>query len=549
MRKPRTPWEALMAVGELMTAIVLGISFVVIITSLENPGSLRATRSILWIPNLLITVPVLTVHAFGLVWSRLLWRRKLRPGEVVVGETAKWPHSPLFLSAAEREGHTAIFGATRSGKSTVAEAMAAQDIASGRPTIVFDPHASMAEALTTRTIWDGKMPYLFQVNDEYLPTLNLLETQSGYSAYDAARTVAEGLSNVYIPYQEELPVRLRNVLETAAYFLAKADEGFTILEMTRYILQPSFRDYLANKVAQDAAYGNWLEPEPALTSIAWLNSLNPTQLHHQSQSTWTRLVGLLSAPDAQRIFGASRSTVDFEAVLNGDPLLVALQREHLHHGAHLANGLVLTWLTHRLRTRPAGPDGYYRDLFIYLDELAEIPPAIFEALLLIAGKRSVRLTLLGQATSMLHPNLHRTLLANVSTHILLRSAGGDVAELANEIFVPPTFDGAAAFDGRPKSLSQHRADLANELRSLPQYHFLLHTGKSPPSLSRGRSHLRERVPPTIAAKARGIALAHRGRPTAEIDNEIRKRNSQLNTRFGALQEFRDDRIQRAMAPW
>lgn len=549
MKKPKTIPEALMVLWKFAAVVVLGLSVVLISIGLESREGVRSVLPFLLILNLPITLPLGFLYLLRLLWAWLLWNREMKPGELVAGETLEWPARPYFLRAEEREGHISIFGATRSGKSTLAESLARQDILVGNPTIVVDPHAAMAEALTHVSLARGRVPYLLMPAEDHMLTLNLLETGPTYSAFDAARTVAEGLSNVYIPYQEELPVRLRNVLETATYLLARADEDFTILQLPRFILQRPFRDYLAKHVAELSQEDSWLDPEQALTSLAWINNLTRTQLHHHSQSTWTRLVGLLSAPGARRLFGTSRSSFRFEDVHQAIPLFIALEREQLHHAAHLANGMLLNWLTHRLRTRPGAHGGYHEPLYLYLDELGEVSPSIFQSLLLVAGKRSVRLTLLVQAQTMLHPSLRKTLMANLAAMFVLRSVGEGVNELAEEIFVPPTFDGQAFMGDPPMRRSQQLASLAHEIRSLPQHHFLFKSALRPQQPLQGRTVLTDRIPPETGAAAGDYAREQRGRPVKEIDREIREREADLNTRFGPLQEYRDDRILRAMAPW
>lgn len=547
--KPRTLFEALALTGELAALVVLILTAVSVSMGIGNSTTFESTLAVMIPLNLACTVPMLIVHGGRLVWAKLLWHQQLKSEEVVAGETLRWPRRPIMLRGLEREGHIGIFGATRSGKSTLAQALAAQDIQLGRPTIVVDPHAAMAEALTAHALEKGRLPCLLQAADGYLATLNLLETGPTYSAFDAARTVAEGLSNVYIPYQEELPVRLRNVLETAAYFLAQADEGYTILELPRYVLQPQFREYLAKKVADTNRASRWLEPDHALTSLSWLNSLTRTQLHQQMQSTWTRLAGLLSAPDVRRIFGSSKSSFPFPEVFEGAPLLLAMERERLHHGAHLANGMLLTWITHRLMTRPAGPAGFHAPLYMYLDELAEVTPSVFEALLLAAGKRSVRLTLIVQAQSMLHTRLRKSLMANLNTLFVFRSAGEGVAELAKEVFVPPTFDAEVAFGGRPTSQREHELELERRIRSLPQHQYLFASSNRPRLLLRGTSLLGQLRSPEEGSAAKRHTLRQRGKSVQELDREIRKRVSELNTRFGPLQEYSNDQLLREIAPW
>jgi hypothetical protein len=75
-----------------------------------------------------------------------------------------------------------------------------------------------------------------------------LQTDPHWTALDAARCVTDGLVQVYMPYHDELPMRIRHVLECAAYFLAAAKEGYTLLEIPRFLRSRAFRDHLAERV-------------------------------------------------------------------------------------------------------------------------------------------------------------------------------------------------------------------------------------------------------------------------------------------------------------
>ncbi|MDF1500949.1 MAG: DUF87 domain-containing protein [Anaerolineales bacterium] len=492
--------------------------------------------------NIILRGPIL----LRWILARRANKNPLAPDELGLGHASEWPHAPVIINDQDREGHLAILGRMGSGKSTQMKYMAMQDVFQNRPIILIDPHSSLAEEMTLLCLSCGRIPVLIQPDPYHLHTVNLLETSSSYGPMDAARTATEGLIQVYLPYQQELPVRIQHLVTVAAYSLAAAEEGFTMLEMTRWLLQPNFRDYLARKVLQNTESQRWLESSQELNSLQWLNSLTRTQLHDQFQSSWTRLSIVLSHPSVQRMLGCSQGTFDFDEIRTGAPLLVAIGEETLHRTSHLVNALLITWITKRLLEAPRAA---FQPLSLYVDELAEISPESFERLLRHARKRAVRLTVAVQAQTMLHRRLYGTLMGNVSNLLIFASSGPGVEELAREISRPDAAEKRGRSVTHYAELPRQFHQIASDMRDLPNHEFLLWQSKMPgPPI-----HCRGGVPshPDIDAvqRARAFALEQRGRTVASIDEEIRRRTADLDAKFGPLHEFGAPEIPGTIAPW
>ena len=186
-------------------------------------------------------VPIILLGIAGLV-RRL---RPLRPGDLRLGMTVSWPHVPIVLPSYEREGHVAILGRTGSGKSTMMETLVTQDLQAGRKVILVDPHTRLARGMAHTCLENGRMPILVVPGPPGMHSVNLLQIGPNWTAVDAARCVTDGLVQVFMPYQDELPMRIRHLVECAAYFLAAADDGYTLLEIPRFLRSRAFRDHLA----------------------------------------------------------------------------------------------------------------------------------------------------------------------------------------------------------------------------------------------------------------------------------------------------------------
>ncbi len=493
-------------------------------------GIAALTLLLLCIPAAIVRhAPIIMLGIAGLVRRS----RPLRPGDLRLGTTVSRPDVPVVLPSHEREGHVAILGRTGSGKSAMMGVLVKQDIAAGRKTILVDPHTSLAREAAQACLVNGRMPVLVVPGAPWMHSVNLLETGPHWTALDAARCVTDGLVQVYMPYQDELPMRIRHLVECAAYLLAAAKEGYTLLEIPRFLRSRAFRDHLAGKVLNRSGGGKDLASLIPGFSLGWLEDLNRTQLHEQVQSTWTRILPLLSPPDAQRLVGCSKSTFTFEQIQEGTPLLIGIGEQGLHRSAHLLNALLTTWLTKRLLAGKAGW-GTSDPIYLYVDELAEISPESFEQLLRRARKESVRLTVIVQAQTMLDRRLYQTLLGNVSTLLLFGSSGPGVEELAREISRPVA---AEYRDGSGQHLMELQRQLhqtASDLRDLLPHEFMLHRAASPYPALHCRTDLPPRVEDRTVAGAMDLALRAQGRPTQVIDSEILVRQINLDQRFGSI---------------
>jgi len=489
-------------------------------------------------------VPIIMLGIAGLV-RRLC---PLRPGDLRLGMTVSWPHVPVVLPSREREGHVAILGRTGSGKSTMMETLVKQDIQTGRMVILVDPHTQLARGMAHTCLVNRRMPVLVVTGAPWMHSVNLLQTDPHWTALDAARCVTDGLVQVYMPYQDELPMRIRNLVECAAYFLAAAKEGYTLLEIPRFLRSRAFRDHLAEKVLGRNGGGKDLASLIPGFSLGWLEDLNRTQLHEQVQSTWTRILALLSPPDAQRLVGCSKSTFTFEQIQEGTPLLIGIGEQGLHRSAHLLNALLTTWLAKRLLAGRASW-GNSDPIYLHVDELAEISPESFQQLLHRARKESVRLTVIVQAQTMLDRSLYQALLGNVSSLLIFGSSGPGVEELAREISRPVAVEYRDESGQHLMELQRQLHQTASDLRDLIPHEFMLHRAASPYPALQCRTELPPRVDDRAVARAVDLALSARGRSTQVIESEILLRQIDLDQRFGSIRGLGPGPGILGTAPW
>jgi hypothetical protein len=467
---------------------------------------------------------------------------------IVLGETFGWPSVSIFLEDDEREGHMAILGRTGSGKSTQMMAMIDQDIVSSKPLIIVDPHTSIAHNTVDRCVIHNRIPVLLEPDTENMNTLNLLETSPGYGPSDAAKTVMEGIVQAYLAYEHEVPTKIKHLLETAVYLLSAVDEGYTLLELRRWMIQAQFRNDVAVKVAEKSEPGRWLEASHALGNLEWYNGLTAFQKHDQMQSTWTRVAAFLDHPDIRKMLGCSKSTFDFQQVRNGMPLVVSISDRTVHRDSRVVNAVILTWITQKM-LEGSMDIWSARPLSLFVDELAEISPESFERVLLHGRKCGVHLTCIVQAQTMLDHRLFRTVMANMSNLLIFGSSGPGVEDLSREIIRPLDAESKQGAVNSHMELNRQIHAMASRIRDLRKHEFLNWNAYRPgPPLHCKTPEVRWNSFEAVKLN-RAHALRQVGRPVQDIEDEIRERTEDLDARYGRLHSFGGTERSDFLAPW
>lgn len=467
---------------------------------------------------------------------------------IVLGETSGWPSVSILLEEDEREGHMAILGRTGSGKSTQMKAMIDQDIVNFKPLVLIDPHTSVALHTVDRCVLHNRIPVLLEPDTEFMNTLNLLETGPGYGPSDAAKTVMEGIVQAYLAYEHEIPTKIKHLLETAVYLLSAVDDGYTLLELRRWMIQPQFRNDVAVKVAEKSKSSRWLEASHALGNLEWYNSLTAFQKHDQMQSSWTRVAAFLDHANIRKMLGCSKSTFDFEQVRNGKPLVVSISDRTVHRDSKVVNAVILTWITQKLLE---GSMDIWSTcpISLFVDELAEISPESFERVLLHGRKCGVHLTCIVQAQTMLDHRLFRTVMANMSNLVIFASSGPGVEALSREIIRPLDAESKEGAVNSYMELNRQIHAMASRIRDLRKHEFLNWNAHRPgPPLHCKTPEVRWN-PFKAANLSRTHALRQIGRPVRDIEEEIRERTEDLDARYGRLHSFGGPEQSDFLAPW
>ena len=456
--------------------------------------------------------------------SRLVWRgavpaatkpdATLTDPPVVIGDVMPSAREALrqpradrreaTLSSDERKKHVWITGGTGAGKTTLLLNMIDADLAAGRGVGFFDVRGDIADRVIGRLaaryapeeladrllLIDLRMPPPGS-GQNYVVGLDPLS--QGSDPYSQVAFVMDVLRQQFggsLGCQtEEL---LRNVLLAMALSPARPP----LADVELFLASPEARVALLQGV----------EDRGVLRFFARFDALADTR--QWISPVMNKLTPMLSLPGLRRFLGDARSVSlrDFLDSRSDPILVVALAADEIHGAAALAGTLLVSAVASAImRSGRKAPAPF----FLFLDEFQNFAAGSsekFETLISEARRFGLGLTLSHQSTVQLEPKLRVLIRDVISTHVVLATGGVDSDLLAGEM----------AGD-EPKAvmkqilLSQKPGEAVLTRRGLPTER--IRTRYAPD-------------PPVAEATVRALRLAclrHHGRPTTEIEAEIRER--------------------------
>lgn len=372
-----------------------------------------------------------------------LHRQGQEPIELVVNEH-QGSEQPVIVNRDDRMLHTFIIGATGSGKSTLMEAMALQDIRSGHGVAVIDPHGELVEAII------GKMPQerwqdviLFDMLERKRPVgFNILEYRDVEERDLIIDELYLTLDRIWDMRQVGGPIwesNFRGMLKCLMGERNHREFVPTLLEFSSCYLEEGFRKWLRKHIT-DPQTLDFLEELERTRGDAALSNLSPYVTSKFSRFIHDTIL--------KRILGQERTAFDFDEIMNrGKIFLVNLGKGRFGPTASalLANQLVSRFKLAAMK-RGGMRASERRAFYLYLDEAHNLPSENLCELLSEARKYRLGLILATQFTGQIsrpgsrEGDLLSAILGNVGTILIFRLGQEDAIKLAPTVY--PSFSTA-----------------------------------------------------------------------------------------------------------
>src|SRR2546425_7742514 len=342
----------------------------------------------------------------------------------VIGRTDFRDHRKIFgIRKADRRAHMYIIGKTGTGKSTLLENLARQDIRAGHGLTLLDPHGDLVERLV-EAVPEERQPdcIYFNVPDVAHPLgFNPLESVAPIRRPLAASGLLEVFRKIWM---DSWGPRLEHILRNALLALLDQPEA-TLDGVLRLLDDRTFRRNAMTHVANAVVRDFWLREYESYPARFRVEAIAPIQ---------NKAGAFLTNPILRNILTQPKSALHFRRVMDeGKIVLVNLAKGKIGEDvAALLGAMLVSRIGLAALSRTDMPEENRRGFFLYLDEFQSFTTLSLANMLSELRKYRVGMILAHQYLSQLDLQIRDAILGNAGTIIAFRLGLADAEILENE---------------------------------------------------------------------------------------------------------------------
>jgi Type IV secretion-system coupling protein DNA-binding domain len=323
----------------------------------------------------------------------------------------------------DRLRHIWTVGKTGSGKSTMLENMAIDDLKKGRGMGFIDPHGDacehMLEYIPKSRIND--VVYFNPADRDHPITINPLEVTNR----EEAELVVSGLMAIFTKIWANVwSARMEYILRNSFMTLTEVP-GSTLADVLTLLSVKGYRDRVLSQVK-----------DPAIMQF-WVNEFNvmPEDLQKEAIAPIQNKVGqFVTSPLIRRIIGTPKSSVSIKEIMDGKKILLAnLSQGRLgEDNAALLGAMLITKFQLAAMSRVDTPTDDRVPFYLFVDEFQNFATESFIKILSEARKYGLALTLANQYMAQVPPEIQKAILGNAGTLISFGVGAEDAAVIFKE---------------------------------------------------------------------------------------------------------------------
>lgn len=351
---------------------------------------------------------------------------------IILGASKYRGHERTVRFATEdRRRHAYIIGTTGSGKSTLMEEMAKQDIANGEGVCFVDPHGSAVESILESVPKERANDVVyFDPSDVNRPIgLNMLEVKN---EAEMDFVTQEMISIFYKLVSDPAmigPMFEHNMRNAMFTLMSDKEHPGTIAEIPRIFTDQQFQKYKVSKVTDPIVREFW-EKEMAKTSD-----------FHKSEMLGyliSKVGRFVENAMMRNIIGQGRSGFNVREIMdNKKILLVNLSKGKVGEiNSNLLGLIIVSKLQMAALSRADDSSGSFPDFYLYIDEFQNFITDSIATILSEARKYKLNLTMahqyMGQLVQNNDTSIRDAVLGNVGTMIAYRIGIEDAQVLAKQ---------------------------------------------------------------------------------------------------------------------
>ncbi len=408
----------------------------------------------------------------------------------------------INLDPEDRRRHIYAVGQTGTGKSTMLENMALQDMIAGEGFAFIDPHGDTAERLLAMVPRERTedVIYFSPAEMDYPLGLNLFEfTDEDQKDFLIQETI-NMLYKLYDPqHQGIIGPRYESLFRNAALTIMADPGGGTFIDIPKLFNDNQYVQQKLQHVTDPTVRDFWLKEMPA--------SQRSNEFGEVKSWFVSKFGAFLSNTMMRNIIGQTKSAFDMRDVMdNKKILLVNLSKGRTGElNSKLLGMIFVMKFQAAAMSRANIPENERVDFSLYVDEFQNFSTDSFATILSEARKYHLNLIVANQFTTQLTDEIRDAVFGNIGTVISFRVGTNDAEFLAK--YFAPVFDSSDL-----QRVPNHNAIVRMLIGGVPSQAFSM---ASLPPLGKENTHLFNALKQLSAAKY--------GRPRAQVEAEIFER--------------------------
>ena len=409
---------------------------------------------------------------------------------------------PIRVDLIDRQRHMYIAGQTGTGKSTMLENLALQDMLSGNGFAFVDPHGDTTEKILSMVPKERTedVIYFCPADMDYPLGLNLFEFKNPDQKDFLVQESLNMLRKLYDPNNQGfMGPRYDHIFRNAALTVMADPNGGTIIDIPKLLRDQNFLSQKLQYVTDPTVRDFWLKEMAAARKS---NEFGDLLSWFQS-----KFGAFLSNDMMRNIIGQTKSAFDLRDIMdNKKILLVNLSKGKTGDlNSKLLGMIFVMKFQAAAMSRADVPEDQRADFCLYVDEFQNFATDSFATIMSEARKYHLNLIVANQFMTQLEEEIRDAVFGNIGSVICFRIGQNDAETLGK--YFQPTFDTEDLL-----RIPNHNTVVRSMVNGVPTQPFSMAT--LPPL---GTSN------PKLLDALKQLSAAKYGRPRAIVEQEFTQR--------------------------
>jgi hypothetical protein len=340
-------------------------------------------------------------------------------------------NTDIYLSQNDRRRHLYVIGQTGTGKSTLLQEMAKQDVRNGHGLCFVDPHGEAIEDILTAVPKERAEDVVyFDPSDTERPFgLNMLEYNKPEEKTFVINEIINIFDKLYDLKATGGPMFEQYMRNAMLLIMDDPESGSTLMEIPKVLADENFRRMKLSRCRNMVVKDFWMNEAEKAGGEAALANMVPY--------ITSKLTPFLSNDMMRPIISQQKSTLDFRNIMDTKKiLLINLSKGKIGEtNSHLLGMVIVGKLLMAALGRVDMPEKERKDFYLYIDEFQNVTTDSIAQILSEARKYRLALIIAHQFIGQLSEGISKAVFGNVGSLAVLR-VGAEDAEFLEKQFAP-----------------------------------------------------------------------------------------------------------------